>query len=160
MGLNILDWLDTANEYSDLIKTGVAAASTYASYQDQKKKNLMQQQAYDDYMKQVAEAGKEARAAIDINYTPMVVSGVPTTKADITDFTAVAAKGGLMSIPNRQRKRYARGPEEVDVMEMDEEVILLKVLKWKQEWMLLANKFFMTQVILERMHEMYGPREQ
>ena len=123
MGLNILDWLDTANEYSDLIKTGVAAASTYASYQDQKKKNLMQQQAYDDYMKQVAEAGKEARAAIDINYTPMVVSGVPTTKADVTDFTAVAAKGGLMSIPNRQRKRYARGPEEVDVMEMDEEVI-------------------------------------
>ena len=123
MGLNILDWLDTANEYSDLIKTGVAAASTYASYQDQKKKNLMQQQAYDDYMKQVAEAGKEARAAIDINYTPMVVSGVPTTKADVTDFTAVAAKGGLMSIPNRQRKRYARGPDEVDVMEFDEEVI-------------------------------------
>ena len=123
MGLNILDWLDTANEYSDLIKTGVAAASTYASYQDQKKKNLMQQQAYDDYMKQVAEAGKEARAAIDINYTPMVVSGVPTTKADVTDFTAVAAKGGLMSIPNRQRKRYATGPDEVDVMEFDEEVI-------------------------------------
>ena len=121
--MSILEWLDTANEYSDLIKTGVAAASTYASYQDQKKKNRMQQQAYDDYMKQVAEAGKEARAAIDINYTPMTVSGVPTTKADVTDFTAVAAKGGLMSIPNRQRKRYARGPEEVDVMEMDEEVI-------------------------------------
>ena len=121
--MDILGWLDTAKEYEPLIKTGVAAASTYASYQDQKKKNLMQQQAYDDYMKQVAEAGKEARAAIDINYTPMVVSGVPTTKADVTDFTAVAAKGGLMSIPNRQRKRYARGPEEVDVMEMDEEVI-------------------------------------
>ena len=121
--MSILEWLDTANEYSDLIKTGVAAASTYASYQDQKKKNRMQQQAYDDYMKQVAEAGKEARAAIDINYTPMTVSGVPTTKADVTDFTAVAAKGGLMSIPNRQRKRYATGPDEVDVMEFDEEVI-------------------------------------
>ena len=121
--MDILDWLDTANEYRDLIKTGVAAASTYASYQDQKKKNRMQQQAYEDYMAQVNEAGKEARAAIDINYTPMTVSGVPTTKADVTDFTAVAAKGGLMSIPNRQRKRYARGPDEVDVMEFDEESI-------------------------------------
>jgi hypothetical protein len=28
-----------------------------------------------------------------------------------------------MNLPTRQRKRYARGPEEVDVMEMDEEVI-------------------------------------
>jgi hypothetical protein len=117
------DILEGATKYEPLIKTGVAALSTYASYKDQKKKNELQQQAYDDYMKQVNEAGKEARAAIDINYTPMVVSGVPTTKADVTDFTAVAAKGGLMSIPNRQRKRYARGPDEVDVMEFDEESI-------------------------------------
>jgi hypothetical protein len=55
----------------------------------------------------------------------MVVSGVPQTKADITDFTAVpAAKGGLMSIPTKQRKKYAIGTNEDDVMEiMDEEVV-------------------------------------
>jgi len=121
-------WLDDlvegAVKYEPLIKTGVAALSTYASYQDQKKKNQLQKQAYDDYMKQVNAAGEEARAAIDINYTPMVISGVPQTKADVTDFTAVqnVAKGGLMSLPNKQRKRYARGPEEFEVMEMEEEV--------------------------------------
>ena len=120
--MDILGWIDTAQEYEPLIKTGIAALGTYASYQDQKKKNEMQQAAYDDYMRQVESAGQQARAAIDINYTPMVVSGVPTTKADVTDFTAVAARGGLMSIPNKQRKRYARGPEEFEVQEMDEEV--------------------------------------
>ena len=125
-------WYDTvwdfitgqsAKTYTNLAKTGIAALSSYASFKDQQKKNQMQQDAYDDYMAQAESAGHEARAAIDINYTPMTVSGVPTTKADVTDFTAVAAKGGLMSIPTRQRKRYARGPEEVEVMEMDEESI-------------------------------------
>ena len=123
---NILDTvLNAATKYEPLVKTGIAALSTYASYEDQKKKNKLQQQAYNDYLAQVEEAGKEAQAAIDINYTPMVVSGVPQTKADVTDFTAVpAAKGGLMSIPNKQRKRYAIGTGEDDVMEiMDEEVI-------------------------------------
>ena len=122
---NILDTvLNAATEYEPLVKTGIAALSTYASYEDQKKKNKLQQQAYNDYLAQVEEAGKEAQAAIDINYTPMVVSGVPQTKADVTDFTAVAAKGGLMSIPNRQRKKYAIGTSDDDVMEiMDEEVV-------------------------------------
>ena len=115
--------IDTARNYSDVLKVGTAALSTYASFKDQQKKNQMQQDAYDDYMAQAEAAGHEARAAIDVNYTPMTVSGVPTTTADVTDFTAVAARGGLMSIPNKQRKRYARGPDEVDVMEMDEEVI-------------------------------------
>ena len=113
----------SAKTYTNLAKTGIAALSSYASFKDQQKKNQMQQDAYDDYMAQAESAGHEARAAIDINYTPMTVSGVPTTKADVTDFTAVAAKGGLMSIPTRQRKRYARGPDEVEVMEMDEESI-------------------------------------
>ena len=112
-----------ANDYSGLIKTGISALSTYAAFKDQQKKNEMQQAAYDDYMRQAEAAGFEAQAAVDLNLTPMTVSGVPTTKADVTDFTAVAAKGGLMSIPNKQRKRYARGPEEFEVMEMDEEVI-------------------------------------
>ena len=114
---------DTASKHQGLVKTGIAALSTYGAYKDQQKKNEMQQAAYDDYMRQAAAAGFEAEAAVDLNLTPMVVSGVPTTKADVTDFTAVAAKGGLMSIPNRQRKRYATGPDEVDVMEFDEEVI-------------------------------------
>jgi len=112
-----------AKDYSNLVKTGIAALSTYGAFKDQQKKNEMQQAAYDDYMAQAEAAGFEAQAAVDLNLTPMTVSGVPTTKADVTDFTAVAAKGGLMSIPNKQRKRYARGPEEFEVMEMDEEVI-------------------------------------
>ncbi len=103
--MDINKWLETANEYSDLLKTGVALASTYASHQDQKKKNKLQQQAYNDFMAQTAAAGKEAQAAIDINYTPMTVSNRPTTKADVTDFTAVAARGGLMNLPTRQRSR-------------------------------------------------------
>ena len=121
MALDILGWIDTAKEYEPLIKTGIAALGTYASYKDQKKKNQMQQQAYDDYMRQVDAAGQEARAAIDINYTPMTVSGVPRTKADVTDFTAVAARGGLMSIPNKQRKRYysGTGEEDIEVMDID-----------------------------------------
>ena len=122
--MGILDTiLGAATKYAPLIKTGVAALSTYASFKDQQKKNQLQQEAYDDYMAQAEAAGHEARAAIDINYTPMTVSGVPTTKADVTDFTAVAARGGLMSIPNRQRKRYARGPNEFEVETMDEETI-------------------------------------
>ena len=110
-------------ELSDLLKIGTAALSTYASWKDQQKKNEMQQAAYDDWMAQAAEAGHEAQAAVDINLTPMTVSGVPTSKADVTDFTAVAAKGGLMSIPNRQRKRYAYGPGQDEVMETEEEII-------------------------------------
>ena len=117
------DLLEGATKYEPLIKTGIAAASTYLSYEDQKKKNKLQQQAYNDYMAQVGQAGDEARAAIDINYTPMTVSGVPTTKADVTDFTAVAARGGLMNLPNRQRKRYFAGTGEEDVMEIEEESI-------------------------------------
>ena len=109
--------------YANLAKTGIAALSTYASWKDQQKKNQMQQAAYDDWMAQAAEAGHEAQAAVDINLTPMTISGTPTTKADVTDFTAVAARGGLMSVPNRQRKRYYSGTGEEDVMEMDEEVL-------------------------------------
>jgi hypothetical protein len=112
-----------AAKYEPLIKTGVAALSTYAAFKDQQKKTQLQQDAYDDYMKAAAAAGHEAQAAIDLNLTPMTVSGVPTTKADVTDFTAVAAKGGLMSIPNKQRKRYYGGTDEEEVMEFDEESI-------------------------------------
>jgi hypothetical protein len=120
--MNILEWvLDKGTKYAPLLKTGVAALSTYASFKDQQKKNQMQQDAYDDYMAQADAAGHAARAAIDVNYTPMTVSGVPTTKADVTDFTAVAARGGLMTLPNKQRKRYyaGTGEEDIEVMDID-----------------------------------------
>ena len=113
----------SAKDYANLTKAGIAALSSYASFKDQQKKTEMAQDAYDDYMKQAQAAGFEAQAAIDLNLTPMTISGVPTTKADITDFTAVAAKGGLMSIPNKQRKRYAYGTDDDDVMEIEEEVL-------------------------------------
>ena len=122
----VWDWItgaaEKATEYAPLIKTGVAALSTYAAYKDQKKKNELQQAAYGDYMRAAEAAGQEAQAAVDLNLTPMAVAGVPTSKADVTDFAAVAAQGGLMSIPNKQRKRYARGPQEFEVQEMEEEV--------------------------------------
>tara|TARA_R110001599_G_scaffold329632_1_gene543680 strand:- start:92 stop:1792 length:1701 start_codon:yes stop_codon:yes gene_type:complete len=113
----------SAKDYANLTKAGIAALSSYASFKDQQKKTEMAQDAYDDYMKQAQAAGFEAQAAIDLNLTPMTVSGVPTTKADVTDFTAVAAKGGLMSIPNKQRKRYYAGTDEEEVMETEEEVL-------------------------------------
>ena len=123
---------DTAKSYSGLLKTGIAGLSTYATWKDQQKKNQMQQDAYDDYMAQAEAAGHAARAAIDVNYTPMTVSGVPQTKGDVTDFTAVAAKGGLMSIPNKQRKRYARGPQIEEVMEIEDESITPYDLKMEE----------------------------
>ena len=113
----------SAKDYANLTKAGIAALSSYASFKDQQKKTEMAQDAYDDYMKQAQAAGFEAQAAIDLNLTPMTISGVPTTKADVTDFTAVAAKGGLMSIPNKQRKRYYAGTDEEEVMETEEEVL-------------------------------------
>jgi len=123
-GWDILDWIvDKGTKYAPILKTGVAALSTYAAWKDQQKKNELQQGAYDDFMAQAEAAGHEARAAVDVNLTPMTVSGVPTTKADVTDFTAVAARGGLMSIPNKQRKRYYGGTNPDDIPTMDEEVL-------------------------------------
>ena len=72
-------------------------------------------------MRAAADAGKEAEAAIALNLTPMTVSGVPTTKAEVTDYTAATGlkHGGISSL----RRGYAQGPSEVEVMETDEEVI-------------------------------------
>jgi len=122
---NVWDWIkkgvNAAKDYSDIAKVGVAALSTYASYKDQKAKNELQQQAYDDYMKAAEAAGQEAEAAIDLNLTPMTIAGTPTTKAQVTDYTAATGlkHGGISGL----RKRYAYGPGETEVLEMDEEVI-------------------------------------
>jgi hypothetical protein len=72
-------------------------------------------------MANVEAAGKEAQAAVDLNLMPMEISNVPTSKADVSDFTLVAARGGLMNLPTRQRKRYASQgfveDDEIEIME-------------------------------------------
>jgi hypothetical protein len=123
--MNIWDILDTATKtyekYKPLIDVAGSAGKAYLDYKDAKKRNELEQAAYDDYMTAAAEAGKEAQAAIELNLTPMTVSGVPKTKADVTDYTAATGlkHGGISGL----RKKYARGPGETEVLEMDEEVI-------------------------------------
>ena len=123
----VLDWIDTAvdtyKKYKPLADAAVSLGKGYLDYKSQKELNELSEQAYKDYMAQKQAATQEAQAAIDLNLMPMEVTNIPQTKADVSSFTAVAARGGLMNLPTRQRKRYARGPQEVDVMEMDEEVI-------------------------------------
>ena len=52
---------------------------------------------------------------------PMEVTNIPQTKADVSSFTAVAARGGLMNLPTRQRKRYASQgfveDDDIEIME-------------------------------------------
>ena len=66
-------------------------------------------------MAQKQAATQEAQAAIDLNLMPMEVTNIPTKKADVSDFTAVAARGGLMNLPTRQRKRYYGGTDQEDI---------------------------------------------
>jgi hypothetical protein len=125
----IPEWMktikNTYDEYKDLIDVGAGAAKYYIDYKDQKRRNEIEEAAYNEYMKQVAAAGQEAQAAIDLNLTPMEVTNVPTTKADVSSFTAVAAHGGLMNLPTRQRKKYAyQGfveDDDIEIMEPESE---------------------------------------
>ena len=101
---NILDYIDTALEYADkykdLIKIGGSAGKAYLDYKNQKELNELTEDAYKKYMQEQQAAGQEAQAAVDINLTPMEVTGIPTSKADVTDFTALAAKGGIIGLKN------------------------------------------------------------
>ena len=101
---NILDYIDTALEYADkykdLIKIGGSAGKAYLDYKNQKELNELTEDAYNRYMQEKQAAGQEAQAAVDINLTPMEVTGIPTSKADVTDFTALAAKGGIIGLKN------------------------------------------------------------
>jgi hypothetical protein len=114
------DVLDTAvdkyKKYKPLVDVAGSAVKGYLDYKDAKQRNELEQAA-------AADAGKEAQAAIELNLTPMTISGVPKTKADVTDYTAAtgipAKDGGIMKL----RKKYARGTEDDEVLEMDEEVI-------------------------------------
>ena len=138
------NWLtETAGkvkDYSDIAKVGVAALSTYASYKDQKAKNELQQAAYDDYMQAAEAAGKDAEAAVALNLTPMTVSGTPTTKAQVTDYTAATGlkHGGISSL----RKGYAQGPEEFEVEQMDEEPIITPNYLMKEEGVNIGPQVF------------------
>ena len=100
--MNILDYVDSALEYADkykdLIKIGGSAGKAYLDYKNQKELNELTEDAYKRYMQEQQAAGQEAQAAVDINLTPMEVTGIPTSKADVTDFTALAAKGGVIGL--------------------------------------------------------------
>ena len=91
--------LDYAKEYQDLIKIGGSAGKAYLDYKDQKRRNELDEKAYKDYLAQVEAAGQEAQAAIDINLSPMEITGVPTSKADVTSFQKVA-RGGIIGLKN------------------------------------------------------------
>jgi len=118
MGKSIIDWAkdawDSYKKYKDVIdpvaKTVGSLGKAYIDYKSQKELNELTEEAYNQYMREKEAAGQEAQAAVDLNLTPMQISNVPTTKADVSDFTLVAARGGLMNLPTRQRKRYAFGP--------------------------------------------------
>ena len=103
MGKSIFDYVKDAkdyyDEYKDLIDLGGQAGKAYLDYKDQKRRNELDESAYRDYMLEKESAGQEAQTADDINLTPMEVTGVPTSKADVTSFQAVA-NGGIIGLKN------------------------------------------------------------
>ena len=90
---------ETYDEYKGLIDLGGSAGKAYLDYKDQKRRNELDEQGYRDYMLQQESAGREAQLAVDMNLTPMTVTGVPTSKADVTSFQAVA-NGGIIGLKN------------------------------------------------------------
>jgi len=127
MGKNVWEYIEDAKDYYDeykhiidpVVKTATSLGKSYLDYKSQKELNELSEKAYKDYMLEKEAAGQEAQAAIDLNLTPMQITNIPRTKADVTDFTAVAARGGLMNLPTRQRKRYysGTGPEDIEIMD-------------------------------------------
>ena len=114
-----------ASSAANILKDATGAYTAYKSYEDQKRANEALESAYRDYVKDKETSQATIEAALALGLSPMTVSGMPTTKAEITDFTEVqdVAKGGIISLPNKKRKKYARGPEIEDIEEMDEEII-------------------------------------
>ena len=90
-------YLDYKSVIDPVAKTVGSLGKAYIDYKSQKELNELSEQAYKDYMAEKQAAGQEAQAAVDLNLTPMQISNVPTTKADVSDFTLVAARGGLMN---------------------------------------------------------------
>jgi len=119
-------WESTVDFFQDnkdtIVDVGMGIGKAWIDMNDQERKNAVTEKAYNDYMAQVEAAGKEAESAVALNLTPMEITNVPQTKADVSSFTAVAARGGLMNLPTRHRKRYAsQGFVEDDVEIMDPE---------------------------------------
>jgi hypothetical protein len=121
------DAWDKYQQYKDIVdpvaKTVGSLGKAYIDYKSQKELNELSEEAYNQYMREKQAAGQEAQAAVDLNLTPMQISNIPQTKADVSSFTAVAARGGLMNLPTRQRKRYAIGTDEEDIEIMDPESV-------------------------------------
>jgi len=95
----IRDVPENYKKYKDVIDAGGSAAKGYLDYKEQKRRNELEESAYTDYMKAAEAAGQEAQAAIDLNLTPMTVTGRPTSKADVTSFQKVA-QGGIIGLKN------------------------------------------------------------
>ena len=102
---NVVDFFtetlpDKYNEYKGIVDTAVGIGKGYLDYKDAKRRNELEEAAYSDYMKAAEAAGQEAQAAIDLNLTPMTITGLPTKKADVTDFTKAtfARDGGIMKL--------------------------------------------------------------
>jgi len=95
----IKDVPDNYKKYKDIVDVGGSAAKAYLDYKNQKARNELEESAYTDYMKAAEAAGQEAQAAIDLNLTPMTVTGIPTSKADVTSFQKVA-QGGIIGLKN------------------------------------------------------------
>ena len=91
---------DAYNKYKGIVNTAVGIGKGYLDYKDAKRRNELEEAAYNDYMAAAQAAGQQAQAAIDLNLTPMSVSNLPTKKADITDFTAAtfARDGGIIKL--------------------------------------------------------------
>ena len=104
--MGVLDFFkkaaDTYNEYKGIVDTAASAGKAYLDYKDAKRRNELEEGAYDDYLAAAEAAGQEAQAAIDLNLTPMTISNLPTKKADVTSFTkATGVKdGGIMRLKN------------------------------------------------------------
>ena len=104
--MGVLDFFkkaaDTYKEYKGVVDTAVGVGKAYLDYKDAKRRNEIEEAAYEDYMAAAEAAGKEAEAAVALNLTPMTVSNLPTKKADVTSFTkATGVKdGGIMRLKN------------------------------------------------------------
>ena len=107
--MGVLDFFkkaaDTYKEYKGVVDTAASVGKAYLDYKDAKRRNELEEAAYSDYMAAAEAAGQEAQAAIDLNLTPMTISGLPTKKADVTDFTKAtfARDGGIMKLKDRTR---------------------------------------------------------
>ena len=102
--MGVLDFFkkaaDTYQDYKGVVDTAVGVGKAYLDYKDAKRRNELEEAAYDDYLAAAEEAGQQAQAAIDLNLTPMTISNLPTKKADVTDFKAAtfARDGGIMRL--------------------------------------------------------------